>query len=79
MMLCIMAITDKNNMAPPPGVTPVAIGMLIILMGLAFSANCGGPLNPARDFSPTNIHVNGRMGSGVLFVPYRFKCGPILC
>jgi glycerol uptake facilitator-like aquaporin len=51
-LLCIMAITDRKNMGVPGGLEPVAFGLLLVLLGLTFGANCGYPLNPARDLAP---------------------------
>ncbi|KAM9001834.1 aquaporin-10 [Sarcophilus harrisii] len=48
----IFAIIDTKNKGVPAGLEPVAIGLLILAIGLSMGANCGYPLNPARDLGP---------------------------
>jgi MIP family channel proteins len=52
LVLGVMAITDKNNIPCPKGLIPLAVGLLIGLIGMTFGQNCGFPINPARDLSP---------------------------
>ncbi|KAK2500799.1 hypothetical protein MC885_016691 [Smutsia gigantea] len=48
----ILAILDTRNKGVPAGLEPVAVGLLILVIGLSMGANCGFPLNPARDLGP---------------------------
>jgi MIP family channel proteins len=48
----IFGISDPRNAAPPAGVTPVVVGLLVVLIGATFGFNSGYALNPARDFGP---------------------------
>lgn len=48
----ILAILDTRNKGVPAGLEPVAVGLLILTIGLSMGANCGFPLNPARDLGP---------------------------
>lgn len=48
----ILAITDTRNKGVPAGLEPVAVGLLILAIGLSLGVNCGFPLNPARDLGP---------------------------
>ncbi|XP_037018286.2 aquaporin-10 [Artibeus jamaicensis] len=48
----ILAIVDKQNKGVPAGLEPVAVGLLILTIGLSMGVNCGCPLNPARDLGP---------------------------
>ncbi|KAL5267896.1 hypothetical protein ACHWQZ_G004819 [Mnemiopsis leidyi] len=52
LMLIVCALIDKNNSAPPPGVTPILVGGAVLSIGLSFGTNCGYAINPARDFPP---------------------------
>ncbi|KAG8519999.1 Aquaporin-10 [Galemys pyrenaicus] len=52
LMVGILAILDKKNKPVPAGLEPVAVGLLILAIGLSMGANCGFPLNPARDLGP---------------------------
>ncbi|XP_036611481.1 aquaporin-10 [Trichosurus vulpecula] len=48
----IFAITDTKNKGVPAGLEPVAVALLVLSIGLSMGANCGYPLNPARDLGP---------------------------
>ncbi|XP_062963259.1 aquaporin-10 [Cynocephalus volans] len=48
----ILAISDRQNKGVPAGLEPVAVGLLVLVISLSIGANCGSPLNPARDLGP---------------------------
>ena len=48
----IFGITDARNAPPPPGLTPVIVGLLVLLIGATFGFNSGYAINPARDLGP---------------------------
>lgn len=48
----ILGLTDQRNSPPPKGITPVVVGLLVILIGATFGLNAGYAINPARDFGP---------------------------
>ncbi|KAM6960997.1 aquaporin-9a [Aplochiton taeniatus] len=52
LVLCILAIIDGRNIGAPRGVEPLAIGLIIMAIGVSMGLNCGYPLNPARDLGP---------------------------
>ncbi|XP_078113338.1 aquaporin-9a [Sander vitreus] len=52
LVLCILAIIDGGNIGAPKGVEPLAIGLVIMAIGVSMGLNCGYPLNPARDLGP---------------------------
>lgn len=52
LMGVILGITDSRNSAPPPGLVPFIVGLLVMGIGMAFGANSGYAINPARDFGP---------------------------
>ncbi|XP_071059488.1 aquaporin-9-like isoform X2 [Pseudochaenichthys georgianus] len=52
LVLCILAIIDDGNIGAPKGVQPLAIGLIIMAIGVSMGLNCGYPLNPARDLGP---------------------------
>lgn len=52
LVLCILAIVDGGNIGAPKGVEPLAIGLIIMAIGVSMGLNCGYPLNPARDLGP---------------------------
>jgi MIP family channel proteins len=52
LMGVILGITDTRNSAPPAGLAPVIVGLLVVLIGATFGFNSGYAINPARDFGP---------------------------
>ncbi|XP_057687417.1 aquaporin-9b [Corythoichthys intestinalis] len=52
LILCILAITDSQNIGAPKGMEPLCIGVIILAIGVSMGLNCGYPINPARDLSP---------------------------
>ena len=48
----IFGITDARNSPPPAGLTPVIVGLLVVLIGTTFGFNSGYAINPARDLGP---------------------------
>lgn len=48
----IFGITDTRNSPAPAGLTPVIVGLLVLLIGATFGFNSGYAINPARDFGP---------------------------
>uniref|UniRef100_UPI00358E013C aquaporin-3-like n=1 Tax=Myxine glutinosa TaxID=7769 RepID=UPI00358E013C len=52
LLLCILALLDKKNSAPPDGVTPLIVGLVVTVIGMAMGHNCGYAINPARDLGP---------------------------
>ncbi|KAG9341142.1 hypothetical protein JZ751_019580 [Albula glossodonta] len=52
LVLCILAIIDGKNIGAPRGMEPVAIGLIIMAIGVSMGLNCGYPINPARDLGP---------------------------
>ena len=48
----IFGITDTRNIAPPSGLVPLIVGLLVVAIGASFGFNSGYAINPARDFGP---------------------------
>ena len=81
LLLMIFAITDERNQ-PPAILTPVLIGLVVVVIGMSFGGMHGYAINPARDFGPRLLTVvagfknNGLTdGPAVFWVPI---VGPIL-
>jgi MIP family channel proteins len=47
----IFGIGDRRN-APPAGLAPLIVGLLVAAIGMAFGLNTGYAINPARDLAP---------------------------
>ena len=52
LMIVVLAITDKRNSSPPPGLVPVVLFILVLGIGIAFGLQTGYAINPARDLGP---------------------------
>jgi len=52
LMFVVLAVTDKRNGPPPPGLVPLAIFIVILGIGAAFGMQTGYAVNPARDLGP---------------------------
>ncbi len=61
----IFAMTDARNSMPPASLIPVAVGLLVLLIGMTFGFNSGYAINPARDFGPRLFTAVAGWGSGV--------------
>ncbi len=81
LVLMILAITDERNQ-PPANLAPLAIGLVVVAIGISLGGMHGYAINPARDFGPrlftvvAGFRTNGLTdGSGVFWVPI---AGPLL-
>ena len=77
----IFGITDARNSPPAAGLTPLVVGLLVVLIGATFGFNSGYAINPARDFAPRLFtFVAGwggdvfRAGNGWWWVPVIAPC-----
>lgn len=81
LMMGIFALGDQRNAAPPTGITPLMVGLLVVLIGATFGFNAGYAINPARDFGPRLFTFVGgwgadvfRAGGGWWWVPIIAPC-----
>ena len=75
LLFLIFAVTEERNNPPGP-LAPVAVGLIVVAIGMAFGPLHGYAINPARDFGPRLLTVvagfpnNGLTdGSGIFWVP----------
>jgi glycerol uptake facilitator protein len=52
LLFMILAIIDDRNQPPQANLTPVLIGAVVVVIGMAFGGLHGFAINPARDFGP---------------------------
>jgi glycerol uptake facilitator protein len=52
LLFLIFALTDLLNQPPQANLAPFMVGMIIVLIGCAFTLNSGYAMNPARDLGP---------------------------
>jgi len=76
LLMLVFAIVDERNQPLGSGLTPVAVGLVVVAIGMSFGGMHGYAINPARDFGPRLLLVlagfphNGLTdGSFVFWVP----------
>ncbi|KAK7116031.1 aquaporin-7-like [Littorina saxatilis] len=52
LLVCILAISDRRNMGPQSGLTPISLGLIVVATNMTLALNCGNAMNPARDLAP---------------------------
>ena len=52
LVFVIFALTTAMNNPPLANLGPVVVGLLVVAIGMAWGANAGYAINPARDFGP---------------------------
>jgi glycerol uptake facilitator protein len=52
LLLMIFAITDERNTPPGANMAPLMVGLVVVVIGMAFGGMHGYAINPARDFGP---------------------------
>jgi glycerol uptake facilitator protein len=52
LVLLIFAVTDVLNSAPKANMGPFITGLIVVAIGMAWGADAGYAINPARDFGP---------------------------
>jgi len=82
LLMMIFAITDERNLPPGSNLGPLMVGLIVVVIGMAFGGMHGYAINPARDFGPRLLTVvagfknNGLTdGSLVFWVPI---AGPLI-
>jgi glycerol uptake facilitator protein len=82
LLIVILAVTDERNMAPTGNLSPILVGLGVVVIGMSFGSLYGYAINPARDFGPRLVTVltgyskNGLTdGSNAFLVPI---IGPLI-
>ncbi|GAA4683371.1 MIP/aquaporin family protein [Pseudonocardia yuanmonensis] len=52
LVFVVFALVNARNNPPLANLGPVVIGLLVVAIGMAWGANAGYAINPARDFGP---------------------------
>ncbi|XP_062868320.1 aquaporin-7 [Trichomycterus rosablanca] len=65
LLLCLMALADQKNQPATPGGQPLAVGALVLLIGVSMGSNSGYAINPTRDFAPRLFTAMTGWGSEV--------------
>ncbi|GAA1194169.1 MIP/aquaporin family protein [Pseudonocardia alaniniphila] len=52
LVFVVFALVNARNNPPLSNLVPVVIGLLVVGIGMAWGANAGYAINPARDFGP---------------------------
>uniref|UniRef100_A0A3B1KDJ2 Aquaporin 7 n=1 Tax=Astyanax mexicanus TaxID=7994 RepID=A0A3B1KDJ2_ASTMX len=65
LLLCVTALADQKNQPAPSGGEPVAVGALVLLIGISMGSNSGYAINPTRDLGPRIFTALAGWGSEV--------------
>lgn len=52
LVFLVLALTTATNAPPMANLTPWFVGMVVVAIGMAWGANAGYAINPARDLGP---------------------------
>ncbi|CAF1017940.1 unnamed protein product [Adineta steineri] len=52
LLIALCSLANKRNKLVANAQIPLAVGFIIVAIGVSFGYNCGFPINPARDLSP---------------------------
>ncbi|NXB42306.1 AQP10 protein, partial [Leucopsar rothschildi] len=52
LLVVVLGLMDSRNKPVPKGLEPVVVALLVLSIECSMGANCGCPLNPARDLGP---------------------------
>jgi glycerol uptake facilitator protein len=63
----VFALVDEINQPVRANLAPLAVGLVVVAIGLSFGANAGYAINPARDFGPRLFALFG--GWGKIAIP----------
>ena len=77
LLLVISAIGDSRNNSTG-NLAPIAVGMLVMAIGMAFGFNAGYAINPARDLGPRLLTAVGGWGSQVFTANQYYFWVPII-
>lgn len=78
LVVFVLAITDKKNEVYSHGASFALVGIFLFVQGAAFSENCGGAINPARDFGPRLFTLMAGWGDKVFSAGNYFFWVPIV-
>jgi len=65
LVIVISALTDTRNSAPESKLGPLVVGLLVVVIGMAYGVNAGYAINPARDLGPRLFTALAGWGNGV--------------
>jgi len=52
LLLGLTALADRRNQPAAPGGEPLAVGLLVLVIGVSLGSNSGYAINPTRDIAP---------------------------
>jgi len=72
LVIVVLATGDKSNGAPPPGMVPLVLFILILGLGACLGMPTGYAINPARDFGPRLLTYMIGCGSSVFTYRHQY-------
>jgi glycerol uptake facilitator protein len=52
LLALVLAVTDPENLAAPPALQALFVGLIVVAIGVSWGGMHGYAINPARDFGP---------------------------
>jgi MIP family channel proteins len=65
LVVLVFALGDGRNFAPEARLSPILVGLAVVLIGMTFGFNAGYAINPARDLGPRLFTLVGGWGADV--------------
>ncbi|KAM9310000.1 aquaporin-10a [Pholidichthys leucotaenia] len=71
LMLCILCLDERRNTPAPTELIPPIVAVIVLGISISMTGNCGGAINPARDFGPRLFTLTAGWGTEV-FTCYNY-------
>lgn len=78
LLIAVLGITDPKNNVYSPSTMFLLVGAVVTIHGAAFSSNCGGAINPARDLPPRILTLMTGWGDEVFTTGNYFFWIPVI-
>ena len=65
LLIVVLALGDPRNFAPESRLSPILVGLAVVVIGMSFGFNAGYAINPARDLGPRLFTWLAGWGDGV--------------
>lgn len=77
--VAVMALGDDSNAPPGAGMNAFILGLIVVVISMAFGHNTGAACNPSRDFGPRLALLALGYGNSLFTDPYWFYGPWVAC
>ncbi|KAJ8338732.1 hypothetical protein SKAU_G00355180 [Synaphobranchus kaupii] len=78
LLMCLLALADQRNQPAQSGAEPLAVGLLVLLIGVSMGSNSGYAINPSRDLPPRIFTALAGWGPEVFSAGHSWWWVPLL-